>query len=52
MLILGIDTAAAPCCAAVYDTEKGQILGSTVINNNVIGVLWISHWLNKNDDTN
>ena len=33
MLILGIDTAAAPCCAAVYDTEKGQILGSTVINN-------------------
>ena len=29
MLILGIDTAAAPCCAA----EKGQILGSTVINN-------------------
>ena len=33
MLILGIDTAAAPCCAAVYDTEKQQILGSTVINN-------------------
>ena len=33
MLILGIDTAAAPCCAAVYDTERGQILGSTVINN-------------------
>lgn len=24
MLILGIDTAAAPCCAAVYDTERGR----------------------------
>ena len=33
MLILGIDTAAAPCCAAVYDTEKQQMLGSFVINN-------------------
>ena len=33
MLILGIDTAAAPCCAAVYDTEKQQTLGSFVINN-------------------
>lgn len=33
MLILGIDTAAAPCCAAVYDTEKQQTLGSAVINN-------------------
>lgn len=33
MLILGIDTAAAPCCAAVYDTDKQQTLGSVVINN-------------------
>lgn len=33
MLILGIDTAAAPCCAAVYDTDKQQTLGSFVINN-------------------
>ena len=33
MLILGIDTAAAPCCTAVYDTDKQQTLGSFVINN-------------------
>ncbi len=33
MLILGIDTAAAPCCAGLYDDEKNIILGQTVINN-------------------
>lgn len=32
MLILGIDTSAAPCCAAVFDTEKQIILAETVIN--------------------
>ena len=33
MLILGIDTAAAPCCAAIYDSEKDIVLAQTVINN-------------------
>lgn len=33
MLILGIDTSAAPCCAAVYDTEKQLVVCETVINN-------------------
>ena len=33
MLILGIDTAAAPCCAAIYDSEKDIVLAETVINN-------------------
>ena len=36
MLILGIDTAAAPCCAAVYDTvpDGGNHFG--VFNNAVL----------------
>lgn len=33
MLILGIDTAAAPCCAAIYDSERDIVLAQTVINN-------------------
>ncbi len=33
MLILGIDTAASPCCAGLYDDDKNLILGQTVINN-------------------
>ncbi len=33
MLILSVDTAAAPCCVAVYDTQKQQVLAYTVINN-------------------
>ena len=33
MLILGIDTSAAPCCAAIYDSEKDIVLAQTVINN-------------------
>ena len=33
MLILAVDTSAAPCCAAVYDTEKQLVAAETVINN-------------------
>ena len=33
MLILGIDTAAAPCCVAVYDSDKDIVLAESVINN-------------------
>ncbi|MBR4305808.1 MAG: tRNA (adenosine(37)-N6)-threonylcarbamoyltransferase complex dimerization subunit type 1 TsaB [Ruminiclostridium sp.] len=33
MLILGIDTSAAPCCAAIYDSDKDVVLAQTVINN-------------------
>ena len=33
MLILGIDTSAAPCCAAIYDSDKDIVLAQTVINN-------------------
>lgn len=33
MLILAADTSAAPCCAAVYDTDKQLVAAETVINN-------------------
>ncbi len=33
MLILGIDTSAAPCCVAIYDSDKDMVLAQSVINN-------------------